>query len=331
VPVGSGTGSIARLARVRRRAWLLGVAAACAVCWAGAAWITGQASGPVALGRNLVRRVPPGVIEEDGLVYARAGGETLRLDLYRPAHAGGTLPIILHLHPGGWHLGDRRSHRPAWTWLAGRGYLVASADYRLAPRWRWPAQIQDAKAAVRCLRVNAARYHGDPARIGGMGESSGGQLVALLATTGDDRWNDSGGHPGVSARIRAAVAQYAPLDLGNFPPEWTALRIDLSMLFGTPYGQPRGAYRDASPVDHASGAFAPLLLIHGDQDELVPFAQSEEMAGALRRAGKPVELIRVRNARHNLAPVPGAAMAPSPAEVNRAIAAFFDRTLRGGR
>jgi acetyl esterase/lipase len=294
-----------------------------------AAWITGQASGPVALARNFVRHVPAGVIEEDGLVYARPAGLALRLDLYRPAHAAGPVPVILHLHPGGWHLGDRMSHRAVWAWLAGRGYLVASADYRLAPRWRWPTPIQDAKAAVRWLRANAERHGGDPGRIGGMGESAGGQLVALLATTGDDRWNDSGGTPGVSARISSAVIQYAPLDLIAFPPEWKALRIDLSMLFGGPYGQPAAEYRDASPVAHAARAAAAILLIHGEQDELVPEAQSEAMARALQRAGKPVQLIRVRNARHNLEPVPWETRQPSQAEVNGAIAVFFDRTLRG--
>src|SRR5439155_16812311 len=87
-------------------------------------------------------------------------------------------------------------------------------------------------------------------------------------------------------------------------------------------------YHDASPVFHAAAASAPLLLIHGDRDELVPVAQSEEMERALRRAGRAVRFIRVRSARHNLAPVPGERMTPSQDEINRAIADFFSRTLR---
>jgi acetyl esterase/lipase len=299
-----------------------------ALFWGPAAWVTGEVTGPVVFARRVVRHIPPGVRVEQDLVYATPAEPAHRLDLYRPVHPSSErLPVILHLHPGGWHQGDKASHREIWCWLASRGYLVASANYRLSGEAPWPAPIQDAKAAVRWLRANAARYGGDPDRIGGLGESAGGQLVALLATTGDDRWNDAGGNPGVSARLQAVVAQYAPMDLAAFSPDCRPLRIDLQELFHAPYDQPPAAYADASPVTHARGAAVPFLLIHGRQDCLVPIDQSERMLRALRQAGKAVELIRVENADHNLTPIARRLMKPSQAQVNQAIADYFARTL----
>jgi acetyl esterase/lipase len=296
--------------------------------WAPFAWMTGEVTGPVAFARRVVRHIPPGVRVERDLVYATPPEPAHRLDLYRPVHPPARrLPVILHLHPGGWHQGDKASHREVWCWLAARGYLVASANYRLSRESPWPAPIQDAKAAVRWLRANVARYGGDPDRIGGLGESAGGQLVALLATTGDDKWNDAGGSAGVSARLQGVVAQYAPLDLACFSPDCRALRLDLEQLFHGPYDEPAVAYTDASPVTHARGASVPFLLIHGRQDSLVPIDQSERMLRALRQAGKAVELIRVDNADHNLTPLPRRPMKPSQAEVNRAIADYFAWTL----
>src|SRR5262249_25349651 len=102
----------------------------------------------------------------------------------------------------------------------------------------------------------------------------------------------------------------------------------LSMLFGEPYGNPVASYRDASPISHAADASAPFLLIHGEDDELVPVAQSRAMARALKLAGKDVQLLCVRHAGHNLAPLPVAATEPSREEINRILGAFFDRALR---
>jgi acetyl esterase/lipase len=311
------------------RVWALWAAAvSVAAVWGSSAWITGQASGPVALIADLRHHIPPDVACEPDLEYGRAGGQALTLDLYRPVHPRSRhLPLVLHLHSGGWHTGDKIAHRDVWAWLAGRGYIVASANYRLAPQCRWPAQIEDAKAAVRWLRANASRFGGDPERIGAIGESSGGHLVALIATTDDRLWNDSGGNQGVSARIQAAIAQYAPLDLTAFSPSYLPLRIDLAWLFGAPYGQPRDQYLLDSPVTHAVDATAPFLLVHGEMDTLVPLDQSERMERALQKAGKPVEFLRVANAEHNLVPVRGRVMRPSQGEVNRAIQAFLDRSI----
>jgi acetyl esterase/lipase len=314
--------------RRRTRGLLAGTIGAGLALWLWVAWLTGDASGPVIYLERVRAGVPPGVRVERDVVYGLANDRAHRLDLYRTVHAPrGLMPVILHLHPGGWHRGDKAAHRRVWAWLAAEGYLVASANYRLSGEAPWPAPVEDAKAAVRWLRANATHYGGDPARIGGLGESAGGHLVALIATSGNDEWNGTGGNLGVSGELQAVAAQYAPLDLGAFGPECRPLRIDLELLFRRPYGQPAEEYAAASPVNRAARAEVPFLLIHGAADSLVPIDQSEGMARALRAAGKPVELIRVENAEHNLEPLAGKPVQPSQEEVNRAIAAYFSRQL----
>jgi acetyl esterase/lipase len=108
-----------------------------------------------------------------------AGSAPLLMDLRVP-DGDGPFPVIVFLHSGAWISGDRGGG-PALR-QAARGYAVASIDYRLAPQFHWPAQIEDCKAAVRWLRANAARFHLDANRVGVFGTSAGGHLAAVLGT-----------------------------------------------------------------------------------------------------------------------------------------------------
>jgi acetyl esterase/lipase len=107
------------------------------------------------------------------------------MDIYYPRKASGPVPIAVYVHGGAWAVGDK-------TWvtapldieeLIDRGYMLCAIDYRLAPRYKFPAQIEDVKCAIRFLRANASKYGIDPTRIGAWGESAGGHLVALLGVT----------------------------------------------------------------------------------------------------------------------------------------------------
>lgn len=113
----------------------------------------------------------------EGLEYAAPAGESLLLDLRVP-EGRGPHPVILYLHSGAWITGDRTGG-PAIR-QASRGYAVASAEYRLAPKHIWPAQVEDANAAVRWQRAHAARFNLDPNRIGVFGASAGGHIASVL-------------------------------------------------------------------------------------------------------------------------------------------------------
>ena len=130
-----------------------------------------------------------------GVPYAAIPGiRPLELDLYLPAGATAPVPAVVFLHGGGWRVGSRHSVGPAYAgWspspferLAQAKIAVASVDYRLSGEAQWPAQLHDAKAAVRWLRARADEIGIDSSRIAAWGESSGGHLAALLGLTGPD-------------------------------------------------------------------------------------------------------------------------------------------------
>ena len=126
--------------------------------------------------------LPPGVKAERDLEYVKDGHERQKLDLYLPAKAEGPLPLVVWVHGGAW-LGGNKDNPPG-LFLLPRGYALASVNYRLSQHARFPAQIEDCKAAIRWLRANAAAYRLNLDKIGVWGASAGGHLVALLGTTG---------------------------------------------------------------------------------------------------------------------------------------------------
>ena len=116
------------------------------------------------------------------LAYVSGGHARQKLDLYLPK-SDGPLPLVIWIHGGGWRQGTKGGNLPALR-LARRGYAVASLDYRLSGDAKFPAQIEDCKAAVRWLRAHVKKYNLNPDRFGAWGSSAGGHLVALLGTSG---------------------------------------------------------------------------------------------------------------------------------------------------
>jgi acetyl esterase/lipase len=263
---------------------------------------------------------------EKDIVYGTAAGVALKMDIYYPQKAEGAVPAVLYVHGGAWTKGSK-DPGPAVNdvrMLQQKGYLVASVDYRLAPQYKFPAQIEDVKCAVRFLRANAALYGIDGGRIGAMGGSAGGHLVSLLGLSGDQDFNSSGGSTGQSARVQAVVDMYGPSDISVVP--GGVDRVLLMQVFGA---ADRGAavVKLASPVSYVSPDDPPFLIIHGEKDPLVPFGQSELLYAALKAAGVPVELLRVKNAGHGLVPS-GGLVTPSRIEIMKKTGDFLDSNLK---
>jgi len=263
-----------------------------------------------------------------GLRYCTMEGEVERMDVYLPsASFPRPLPVAVHVHGGGWVGGSRT--RGVWfaeirDRLVGLGYIVVSLDYRLAPQYRYPAQIQDTKCAIRHLRTEAARYGLDPDRIGAWGASAGGQLVGLLGTADASAgFDDAGDFPGVSSRVQAVVALSAITDLTA----QEELRDDYSRVFLTWPQADSPEMIQASPVTHVTPDDSPFLFVVGEADTLVLPAQSARMDGLLRGAGVPSSLVTVRHADHGLDPTTEP-ISPARDQVITEIAAFLDRYLR---
>ncbi len=252
------------------------------------------------------------------VVYASPDRLELRADIYRPLASAGPFPAVLTVHGGSWRNGTKSRVGAISTRLARAGYLAVAIDYRLAPRYPFPAQLEDCKAAIRWMRANAERLRVDPGRIGAWGYSSGGNLVALLAVTDPsaelEGYSDTPGAP--SSRLQAAVAGAPPTDFRELPLDAVGYEF---WLGGTRRQVPQ-VYELASPVRYVTRDDPPMFFYHGSDDSLVPISNSETMVALLRRVGVTAELYAIEGAIHMDAGV-------NP-EAARAAVQFLDKHLK---
>lgn len=277
---------------------------------------------------GMVRFIPHklGRVESD-ITYGAVGDSTLKMDIYYPLAADGLVPALVYIHGGGWYSGDKTSGagQSDIPTLVARGYLVAAINYRLAPRYKFPAQIEDVKCAVRFLRANAATYGIDPTHIGAWGDSAGGHLASLLGVTdANAEFEESGGYAEQSSRVQAVVDMFGPADLTlTFERDKSP---HMEHVFGTADCTAQ-IIKQASPVTYVSSDAPPFLIIHGEKDEVVLLDQSEALYRRLVSANVPVNLIVVENSGHSFTSV-GGNITPTRAEITNTIADFFDQYLK---
>ena len=254
-----------------------------------------------------------GALHYRGVTYAVAFGfRPLQLDLWVPDTAGPP-PLVIWVHGGGFMFGDRRdlpeTLRPNQVFdaLLEAGLAVATIDYRHALEAPFPAQLHDAKAAVRYLRAHADELGISTGRIGIAGESAGAHIAALVGLTAH-RPDLEGSHGvvGPSSSVDVVVDWYGPVDLASMPrkapPPPVAAKLPPELLVAPEDQLTRGlegaALADASPVTHVTPEAPPFLLVHGSADWLVPFEQSEQLHAALTAAGVSSTLVPVEGAQH---------------------------------
>lgn len=282
---------------------------------------------------------PGGVSGLPDLMYSTVSGfRPLTLDLYLPAaHASGGAPVIMYVHGGGWTSGHTRHSGAFENWpgvlasLAGRGYVVASLNYRLSAEAPFPAAEQDVKSAVRWLRTNAARFGIDKRRIGIWGGSAGGQLAALAGTScGVQALEPPVADPKVpleSDCVQAVVAWYGVFD---FTP------LASNVAAPPPVARYLGCEKStcsteqialASPIRHLDRGDPPFLLVHGALDKTVVVSQSEKFLAALQASAVKSQLLVLPDVDHSFV---GSTAELTRAASLRALHAtidFFDTTL----
>lgn len=258
------------------------------------------------------------------LTYAHAGDRELKLDLARPAEGEGPFPAVVVIHGGAWRSGDKAVHRPLIDQFARRGFVAISPGYRFCPEDPFPAQVHDAKAAVRWLRSHAAEYHVDPERIGAMGFSAGGHLALMLGVTDEDDGLEGAVEPGApSSRVQAVVNYFGPADLCAHDVPLVSRVLVRDFLGITPYEDPALAAK-ASPKAYVTHDDPPVLTFQGTKDPLVPHSQATILADALTEAGVPGRVELMVGAGHGW----------NGEELERTLAetfAFFDRHLKVDR
>jgi acetyl esterase/lipase len=245
--------------------------------------------------------VNTGPIVYRDLPYVTNGHERQKLDLFLPRE-GKNLPLIIRIHGGAWLSGSKEWEKPED--FIRNGYAVASVGYRLSQHAKFPAQIEDCKAAVRYVRANAQKYNLDPNHFAAWGPSAGGHLVALLGTTGDINEFDVGENLSVSSRVQAVVDYFGPTDLIDFHrmPDGTVRSspdTPVAKLIGGPVQDNLEKVRKANPIIYITKNDPPFLIIHGDKDKTVPLHQSELLEAALKKAGVSVTFYTVKDGGHS--------------------------------
>jgi acetyl esterase/lipase len=265
------------------------------------------------------------------LIFAQRDTGPLALDLYLPASASKSTPLVVFAHGGGWEAGDRhldgtmaRSvEAQVAAQLVGHGYALATVDYRLSSAAQAPAQVIDVSDAVHWLQQQGGRWNLDSNRILLWGESAGGQIVAQLGALVGDPTKPGGGLRG----IHGVVDWFGPSDMSAEAlvshPELKdySRRVVQKLLGCLPADCPQSA-DESSPIKNLSNDIPPFLIQHGTVDSIVPIDQSLDLAAALRQRGVPVAMHPYEGLDHGFP-----ANSPLTPQIIDTVVAFADTCL----
>lgn len=254
------------------------------------------------------------------ITYSEPAGQKLTADVYLP-RGEGPFPGVLLVHGGAWVVGSKRRMQRVGDTLAERGYVAVSIDYRLAPKHKFPAQLDDCRTALGWMRDNAAAYRLDPRRMGGFGYSAGAHLVTLLSLSAAAAAHAEG--TPAEDRILAERCLLQAVVAGGTPCDFQEVPLDskrLAFWLGGTRRDLAELYRQASPLAFVTPYAPPLLLYHGEKDLLVPLVSARALKQSLEKAGAACELLVVAKAGH--------ITSFNDAQALAAAADFFDRHLR---
>ena len=227
----------------------------------------------------------------NNVLYRTVDGVQLTLDAHVPDGEGPFSTAIL-VHGGGWVAGDKQQYiNYLFKPLSDAGFVWFSINYRLAPKFRFPADAVDVEAAILWVKQHAATYHVDTRKIALIGESAGGHLVSYVGAARSKR-----------ARVAAVVSMYGVHDFISASIEWKPIPSEILQLFGieaVDAGSASALVR-ASPVTYLQKDMPPFLLIHGSGDEDVPYSQSVEMCKKMSSVGASCELLTIEGAPHGM-------------------------------
>ena len=268
------------------------------------------------------------------VVYATVDGVSLKLDMASPLGVSGPFPAVLHFHGGGWQAGDKSHGHKRIIKLAQAGYVAVSVGYRFSPKYKWPDQVFDAKAAVRFLREHAKEFNIEPNRIGAVGDSAGGYLALMLAFTDESDGLEGNISLPTSSHVQA-VATFC--SAGDFTRSLhRKLNADVDKQITEYYKKPlsqvisefTGTINPDDPKllkmsarTYVDAGDPPVLIFQGETDPLISMEQVEELEITLKKVGVPVEVIVVKGEGHGWY---GAALD----DTEKKLIAFFDQTLR---
>jgi acetyl esterase/lipase len=261
----------------------------------------------------VVTASPSAELQSDrNVVYAEVDGVKLKMDIVRPKTSG-PHPTAVGFHGGAWKHGSKddlsrvpdesldfggTGNRSLLDVIAEHGYVAVSVQYRLAPKHKWPAQIEDAKTAIRFLRENAKKYDINPDKIGAFGFSAGGHLAALLGTVTKDAGLEGTLYPEQSSAVQCVVDYFGPTDMSLFTAAPGIEAGFMVPLLGARIAAKPQVYKEASPLYHVKKTNSPFLIVHGTADVIVPIIHSERFHDKLVAAGVSSKMIPIKGKGH---------------------------------
>jgi acetyl esterase/lipase len=250
-------------------------------------------------------KVPDDVELIRNVEFGTGGDKKLALHILRPKTVPkDPMPALVYINGSAWMHDYKDMAIGRMITAAQRGYFGVTIQIRTSGEALFPAQLEDAKCAIRFLRAKAQDYHIDAERIGVWGESSGGHITALVGLTGDVKeLEGTGGWPEFSSRVQAACPMCPAIDFlaPDWPEKHNAPNGPSFRLLG---GDPRkdkdkeALARKASPLTYVSKNCPPFYIVHGDADTTVPYSQGMLLLNALKKAGADATFYTIKGGNH---------------------------------
>lgn len=234
--------------------------------------------------------------------YATSNGRKMKGDLYLPFNVNHPLPLIIHLHGGGWITGNRKDVQSGILKQIKRGYAVASISYSFAQHSKWPTQAQELKAAIRYLRANAQDFGIDSSCIFLWGVSAGGHIASVVgAASGTNALEGNLGNADYSSKVQGVVVWYPPTDVSNMEhigPFNSIFPKSISYLIGAEMQKNRDLVESLNPLQYIHSQTPPFFIMHGTHDRIVHTNQSELLYKTLTQKGIDANYICVEKYLH---------------------------------
>ena len=253
---------------------------------------------PIAFGQTAKPDPKSRIRLETDIVYRTVDDKTLKLDLAMPKEGKGPFPAVVCVHGGAWRMGNKKDVRDWIEYLADQGYVAIAVGYRLIPDAKWPAQVEDVQTAVRFLRTNADKYHVNPKKIGSLGYSAGGHLVSFLGMIDREEGIACKDFPDCSSKVQCVVNYFGPTDLCYYGMDESAQNAIFEPMFGARFKDKPELFKKASPINYITKETAPFLILHGDEDRLVPIDQSRKLNEKLKAVGVTVQFLEFKGQDH---------------------------------
>lgn len=230
------------------------------------------------------------------IVYGTANNTPLKLDVWYPNANNAPTPTLVYIHGGGWIFGTKESQVLQFLPFLEKGWRVVNVEYRMASNSLAPAAVEDARCALRWVFRNAKQYNFDASKIVLSGHSAGGHLSLIAGMLPDGTGLDNNCYGDEKMNVAAIINWYGISDVNDLI-EGANLKNYAVMWMGSQKNAPEIAKR-VSPLTYVRKNLPPILTIHGDKDDVVPYSQATRLKDALDKAKVVNELYTIKNGGH---------------------------------